>query len=548
MSEAAGSRGSHGAGGDRIVALLLPELLGGRTDENELAKTLRAGPKPVRALLCLPDQNGDEFATALARLGVETEILLGPAVAAPATDAFALRAPPGTVPLQQIEFALALADVVLFAPGCEQTSWFRAAKALGKPVIAIGEPVRAGRSFDAADHRLDPHTPGRRRAVGRRMCGRFEQLLLELLAFNWRGWKKGGVAHSRRRLRKCVGLEWSPGSYFAPPSWPKLAPDRSVAESSRIIGCFDALDRSALYGAYIHRDLVWLEHIGAAFAVFAAVAGFIDLWGEAFHHLGWPAGWPTEWVWGGLELVTLIGIAAMVWLVRSTELQDRWTACRLGAEQLRIALMSMPLLVLPSALATSDEPPATGEHGAKETQFGFFALAHVKRAVRNHGLPRLDPAPTIARAAEWLHLIIRDQIEYHHDNHAKLEHAENRLRFLTKSIFFLAMVAVVMHFFPVHHPALQQAILLTTAAGPALAAALHGTGTRLGIVHRAALSSDVAKELAKIDEDVTTAEQMPAGESAWSQLRHLAFAAAEAMGRENTSWHGLVRRYRDDLP
>jgi len=132
MSEAAGSRGSHGAGGDRIVALLLPELLGGRTDENELAKTLRAGPKPVRALLCLPDQNGDEFATALARLGVETEILLGPAVAAPATDAFALRAPPGTVPLQQIEFALALADAVLFAPGCEQNSWFRAAKALGR--------------------------------------------------------------------------------------------------------------------------------------------------------------------------------------------------------------------------------------------------------------------------------------------------------------------------------------------------------------------------------------------------------------------------------
>jgi len=106
------------------------------------------------------------------------------------------------------------------------------------------------------------------------------------------------------------------------------------------------------------------------------------------------------------------------------------------------------------------------------------------------------------------------------------------------------MVAVVVHLFPVHYSAL----LLATAAGPALAAALHGTGTRLGIVHRAALSSDVAKELAKIDEDVTTAEQMPAGESAWSQLRHLAFAAAEAMGRENTSWHGLVRRYRDDLP
>ena len=31
-------------------------------------------------------------------------------------------------------------------------------------------------------------------------------------------------------------------------------------------------------------------------------------------------------------------------------------------------------------------------------------------------------------------------------------------------------------------------------------------------------------------------------------VRRLAFAATDAMGRENTSWHGLVRRYRDELP
>jgi hypothetical protein len=41
---------------------------------------------------------------------------------------------------------------------------------------------------------------------------------------------------------------------------------------------------------------------------------------------------------------------------------------------------------------------------------------------------------------------------------------------------------------------------------------------------------------------------MPPDDNAWSHVRHLAFEAAEAMGRENTSWHGLVRRYRDDLP
>jgi hypothetical protein len=539
MSEAAGSPKAHAAGGEKIVALVLHELLGGAVDEKELGKTLKAGPRPVRVLLCLPEQNGHELAAVLERLGIETEILLGPAVAAPTTRAYALRAPPGSLPLQQAEFALGLADAVLFAPGCEQNSWFRAAKALGKPTIAIGEPMRVDASLGAANHRLDPETPIRRRAWGRRMCGRLEQFLLEAFAFNWRGWKKGGVAHSWGRLRKCAAASWRPGSYFAPSSWPGLALDRSALESSRIIACFDGLDRSAVYGSYIHRDLVWLEHIGAGFAVFAAVAGYIKLWEGAFHRLGWN----TEWVWGGLELVTLIGVLTMVGFVRRTQLQDRWTACRLGAEQLRIALMSMPLLVLPSALATSDEPPAVDEHGTQETQFGFFALAQVKRAVRDHGLPRLDPTLTIEQAAKWLHLIIRNQIEYHRDNHAKLEHAENRLRFLTKLIFFLTIVAVVAHFR--WH---ASGLLLATAAGPAFAAALHGTGTRLGIVHRAALSSDVAKELAKIDEDLTAIEEMPPGEESWTQMRRLAFAAAESMGRENSSWHGLVRRYRDDLP
>ncbi len=543
MSEAAGSPGSPAAGGDKIVALVLPELLG-EIDEKQLARTLSGGATPARALLCLPDQNGHALAATLERIGIETEILLGPAVAATPTRAFALRAPPGTLPTQQTEFALALADVVLFAPGREQDSWFRNAKALGKPTIPIGEPLRGGPSFEAAHRHLDPHTPSWRRAVGRRLFGRIEQLLLELFAFNWRGWKKRGVSHSWDRLRKCVGPGWHPSSYFAPSSWPNFAPDRSALPSSEIIACFDALDRSAVYGSHIHRDLVWLEHIGAAFAVFAAVAGHVSLWEGTLAGLGsFFLGEHVEWLWGILELVTLLGIVGMVMLVRTTELQDRWTACRLGAEQLRIALMSMPLLVLPSALATSDAPPAADQHGARDTQFGFFALAQVKRAVRAHGLPRLDSALTIAQAADWLHLIIRDQIAYHHGNHAKLEHTENRLRFLTKWIFFLAIAAVVTHFsfdFP--------ALLLATAAGPAFAAALHGTGTRLGIVHRAALSSEVAKELTQIDEDLTAVEKMPSGDNAWTQLRRLTFAAAEAMGRENTSWHGLVRRYRDDLP
>jgi len=163
--------------------------------------------------------------------------------------------------------------------------------------------------------------------------------------------------------------------------------------------------------------------------------------------------------------------------------------------------------------------------------------------VRDHGLPRVDPTLAPSKAAEWLQLILGDQIQYHRNNHAKLEQAEWGLRFITTLIFGLAVYAVVQHFW-----SNSEMLILATAALPALAAAVHGTGTRLGIVHRVALSDEVGQELAKIDADLTKVAKLPPTDEAWGIVRRLAFRAAEAMGRENSSWHGLVRRYRDDLP
>jgi hypothetical protein len=165
--------------------------------------------------------------------------------------------------------------------------------------------------------------------------------------------------------------------------------------------------------------------------------------------------------------------------------------------------------------------------------------------VRDQGLPRLEPAPTPAQAARWLQWIIDDQTAYHHRNHHKLERAEGRLRFVTQAFFAIAMIAVLVHF--CSH---ARWLLLLTAAGPAAAAALHGAGTRLGIVHRAALSLDMERELKQIGAALKRLidNPPPVELDAWSELRRLAFQAANAMGRETTSWHGLVRRYRDELP
>lgn len=530
MLERATATNARPAAHERTVILLLPELLGSEIDQAGLRATLVDTAMPVRVLVCLTEDSGGPLLAAVTALGVETQLLLGPAVAAPATTALTARALPGTSTHDLTELALALSDIVLVASDLGQTALTRNITALGKPTVAPGVPLPPVNP-PAFPHGLDPDAAGWRRAIGRKWCGRIQAAMLELLAFNWRGRADGGIAESTRRLRLCFGRDWKPGAYFAPDEWKGLAPDHTAVDaSSKIVRWFDILDRSAVYGSYLHRDLVWLEHLGASFAVLAAVAGALS------HH---------GHIWGVVELITLFAVAMMVLSVRGSWLQDRWTACRFGAEQLRIARMSLPLLVLPPALATTDLPPAA-DKAKKEAEFEFQALTLVKRIVREHGLSRLDPGLTPMAAAQWLDLIVKHQIAYHQRNERKLEYAETRLRFATQALFIIAMIAVVAHFFPLFADA--HWLLLFTAAGPAFAAALQGTITRLGIVHRAALSADAARELEEIHDQIAALMKAPPpAADAWSEVRRLAYGSAKAMGRENTSWHRLVRRYRDDL-
>jgi hypothetical protein len=528
MSEAAGSPGTNVAGEEKIVVLLLPELLGGSPDAGLLRATFGDKSRTIRALLYLRAGANPSLANILPELGIETEVLLGPDANEPAIKAFVARMLPGTSAQDEVDLAFAFSDVLLVAPEAEQNPAVLAAAEMGKPIVQLGKSVGPLPSHKIDIDRLDPDRRTWRRAYGRRMFGRIEQGVLELFAFNWRGRKKRGFAESFKRLRKCCGTGWGPGAYFAPDSWPDHAPDSNARDqSANIVAWFDAFDRSALYGSYIHRDLVWLEYLGAAFAVLLAVAGSLN-------HSKW---------WGAVELVTLLLVAFMVLWARWTSLLDRWTACRLAAEQLRIARMSLPLLVLPPGLATADKPPPRSAR-QKDTQFDFVALMQVKRLVRDHGLPRLGPSVSPVTAAKWLQLIVADQLEYHHRNHHKLHHAEQRLLVLSQLIFASALIAVLAHFR--WHEASW--LILFTAAAPAFAAALHGTGTRLGIVHRTALSTEMELELARIDGALKAMIEADPPTANWRDVRRLAADAAETMGRENTSWHGLVRRYRDELP
>jgi hypothetical protein len=506
---------------EKPVVLIIPAA--GFDNPAQLRTTLLPAGKTIRVLLCLPEEADESLSISLAEMvkaiGMEMQILFHPKIKKPAIADFELEAPADISGDDQNEVALALSDIVLIVQASDPKLG-RAARRLGKPVATLGAPLPdVFQEPSSITDGLDPKQPGWR-SWGSSFFGRIEKAITELLAFEYR---EKGRAESGRQLKKCVSLNWRPQPYFAPDEWKSLAPDQmAVDPSSTVVACFEAMDRSAVHGSRVHRDLIWIAYLLAASAVLAAVAG--EIW----------KGWAI--FWGVTELVALVSVLGLIFWARRSALQDRWTACRLGAEQLRIARMSLPLLVLPPALATT----------VAKSQ-GSLALEEVKRVLRDHGLPRLAGPIRRSDAAKWLHCIVADQIAYHHRNHHLLDHAEKRLNVATSTLFFVALAAVIYHF--ISH---KDWLLLLTAAGPAFAAALHGAGTRLGIVHRAALSQEMEQELRQVDATLTEliADNHPDPDPAkpLAEVRHLAFRAATAMGSENISWHGLVRRYRDILP
>src|SRR5262249_57979128 len=71
-------------------------------------------------------------------------------------------------------------------------------------------------------------------------------------------------------LGKCIAWDRVPKAYFPPGE----SPDRGARGSSaKIVAAFEAMDRTALHGSHIHRDIIWFTYIAAAIAVLAAVGG-----------------------------------------------------------------------------------------------------------------------------------------------------------------------------------------------------------------------------------------------------------------------------------
>lgn len=516
-----------------VVVLLATELFGDDLDAEKLERTL-ASVKDVRLLVHATRQIPAVFAQVVGKTGKEVDWLLAPGLTPP--DAPARRLVnmfEGTAP-KQAELALALSDCILTPTNSQGSPILKRANDLQKYVVALGGSLDTPALEVALEEGLDPQV-FRLKRWWPWCAGRLEQLVFELGAFPLRFDRN--AMKSLGRLSKCFsprGLR--PKPYFGPEDWEKKSLAKSEGDgSSPIRRAFERFDRSALYGSYVHRDVIWYTHLLAAFAVFAAVAGHLDLFSGLFgaHNHVWPLA----------EIAVLLVVAGItLWALRE-RLQHRWTACRFAAEHLRVARLCLPLLVVPSALATVEKPLA-GDGTTKEDPFetDIEALAATKRSVRDQGLPLLDAQTSPTEGLDWLRLFVVDQRDYHHNNHHKLELLEKRLETFKLVIFGAAICAVLAHF-----AWDWKELLLLTASGPALAAAIHGAETRLGIVHRKELSKTMEAKLNTILAKLNLALDAKSKPS-WPAVQEMAREAADAMVDENSSWRSLVRRERDFIP
>ncbi len=302
---------------------------------------------------------------------------------------------------------------------------------------------------------------------------------------------------------------------------------------------FARSDISANLAAGHHRDFTWLIYSASAFAVFAAVAGSIHLW---------PGGHGP--LWALTELLLIGGIIGGLQFAKSQNWHELWIGHRFVAEQLRYARMCLPLMGLPRLFMSPFWEIVLNEAGETHLRLASPELWWVQRTLIVQGLPvaiggrEYSPSQpqVLVVLNDYVSRVIADQRGWHHRNNHKWHQLHHRLHQLAVALFVATVLAVVMHFI-LHAPWL----LICTAFFPALAAAIHGLGTKLEIVRIAGQSAVTTEVLADLERAINCSGHED-GWADWLRLRHLALEAARSMSDENEQWQQLIRDQGADLP
>lgn len=397
-------------------------------------------------------------------------------------------------------------------------------KAMANEIRAVVDPISAAHGSDleagsgAADLRRYFASAARGRRFGR-YSGRIDKAFSALLT-------GGGVwqALARDGTRPWYGV-----------SWAELGiEDPVVIEPDAFQRRFEWSDREANVAAGRHRDATWILHILSAFAVFAAVAGAIELFvggGSPF--------------WAVAELAAIGVIVATVWAGKRFSWHRDWLSHRFVAEQIRYGRMGFPLLVLPELALRS----ATASDSKSRTRLLNAEQWLLKRTLVASGPPRTEtgayrPHASSQALRPYVCTIIQGQIDYHERTHRRLDTMARRLHLGTVGAFVATAGAVIAHLF-VH----VDWLLLLTAGLPAFAAALYSISTRNELERLAALSAASASKLRHIRQAIEALEfNARSGARSWLRFRRLTAESTGVMAEVAQQWQQLIQKRSDSLP
>lgn len=317
-----------------------------------------------------------------------------------------------------------------------------------------------------------------------------------------------------------------------------------AAVSPAILKHFEWSDVRANIAAGRHRSGVWLMHLLAAMAVFAAVAGSLYL---GVKHEGW-----SSLFWPGLEATILIAIVLM--LVRSLKNRwhARWLGQRLMAEQLRSLFMTRPMLGLTAFFSL---PPLRYDQKKEKVRLVHPEAWLVRRILTSEGLPYgangYDLHRCTAEASTIGSHLIEGQIGHHEKTANRLKRTEYIMHCVAGALFILALISVAAHLvlplWGAHAPAY---LLFVTAFFPALAAALHGIGSKLEIARLEKQSHATHEHLSALKRVIDGHATVPHVDP-WQQtlyLRSAILSAAGIMSDEAQSWNALIAQQGAGLP
>lgn len=293
-----------------------------------------------------------------------------------------------------------------------------------------------------------------------------------------------------------------------------------------------------------HRGGVWLMHLLASMAVFAAIAGSLYLGVE---HEGW-----SSLFWPACEALLLVLVLSMLGRTYLKKWHARWLGQRQITEQLRFMCMTRPMLGLTAFFSL---PPLRYDRNKKKVRLMHPEAWLVRRTLTSEGLSHGENGYALHGSTDEARTVglqlIQGQIDFHHSTAARLKTIHRTMHTVALVLFCMSLVSVAAHLllpiYGAHPPAY---LLFATAFFPALAAALHGIGTKLEVARLEKQSHTTHERLSALKPIIEEYANVPHADP-WQQtlyLRSAILSAAGIMSDEAQSWSALIAQQGAGLP